>query len=95
MKKIVLALVVMFVVTSTYAQTREELMAEQAAKKDSVAAIQARVNALQSQIDAFPGWKKGAFGTIGGSISEYDNWYAKGVANSSTGNIGFTVNAYA
>ena len=95
MRKIVFALVVMFAMTSTYAQTREELKTQQAAKKDSVAAIQARVDALQGQIDAFPGWKKGAFGTIGGSITDFSNWYAKGDANTSVGNIGFTVNAFA
>ena len=95
MRKIVFALGVMFAITSTYAQTREELKAEQAAKKDSIAAIQGRVDALQGQIDAFPGWKTGAFGTIGGSFSDFSNWYSKASANSSNGNIGFTVNAFA
>jgi len=95
MRKIVFVFVFLFAITGTYAQTIEELKAEQAPKKDSIAALQAKVDALQGQIDAFPGWKKGAFGTIGGSISEYNNWYSKGAANSSTGNIGFTVNAFA
>ncbi|MET2986396.1 DUF3078 domain-containing protein [Aureibaculum conchae] len=95
MRKIVFVLGVMFAITSTYAQTREELKAEQAAKKDSIAAIQGRVDALQGQIDAFPGWKTGAFGTIGGSFSDFSNWYSKASANSSNGNIGFTVNAFA
>src|SRR5690606_41409561 len=48
------------------AQTEAEIKAEMAPKKDSIAAIQSRVNALQSQLDALPGWKLGAFGPIGG-----------------------------
>lgn len=42
-----------------------------------------------------PGWRIGAFGTIGGSISEFSNWYAQGTPNNASGNIGFTFNAYA
>src|SRR5690606_7294936 len=81
--------------SSAMAQTEAEIKAEMAPKKDSIAAIQSRVNALQSQLDALPGWKIGAFGTIGGSISQFDNWFAQGIPNNSSGNIGFTVNAFA
>ncbi|MBJ2174070.1 DUF3078 domain-containing protein [Aureibaculum sp. A20] len=95
MRKIVLTLVVMLAITSTYAQTREELKAEQSAKKDSVTAIQGRVDAIQGQIDALPGWKKGAFGTIGGNISGFNDWYSKSAPNSSTGSVGITFNGYA
>ena len=95
MKKLVFALVLMLGVTSTYAQTLEELKAEQAPKKDSIAALQAKVDAIQGKIDALPGWKKGAFGTIGANLSGFDNWYSKGKPNSSTGSIGFTINAFA
>lgn len=77
------------------AQTADELKAAQAAKKDSIAAIQSRVDELQARLDALPGWKKGAFGTIGGSLSNFSNWYAQGNPNNSSGNIGVTVNAYA
>ena len=84
-----------FVLVSVSAQTAEELKAQIAPKKDSIAAIQGRVDALQAQIDALPGWRVGAFGTIGGSISNFNNWYAQGFPNNSSGNIGFTVNAYA
>ncbi len=76
-------------------QTEEELKAVQAVKKDSIAAIQGRVDALQAQIDALPGWKLGAFGTIGGSISSFSNWYAQGIPNNSSGDIGITVNGFA
>ncbi|MFT4832741.1 MAG: hypothetical protein ACI815_002401 [Psychroserpens sp.] len=95
MKKILMILAFIAGTMGTYSQTVEELKAEQAPKNDSVAAIQSRINAIQKKIDALPGWKKGAFGTIGGSLSEFNNWYSKGIPNSSAGNIGFTVNAYA
>lgn len=94
MKKLLLTLVILFAVTAN-AQTKEELQAQQAPKKDSIAALQGEVDALQGQIDALPGWKKGAFGTIGGNLAGFNNWYSKGTPNSSTGNIGVTVNAYA
>lgn len=95
MKKALVLLVFFTSIISIDAQTLEELKSEQAVKKDSVTAIQARVVALQSQIDAFPGWRIGAFGTIGGSLSNFNNWYSQGTPNNSSGNIGFTVNAYA
>ncbi len=79
---------------ATYAQTAEELKAQIAPKKDSIAAIQGRVNALQAQLDGLPGWKIGAFGTIGGSLSNFNNWFAQGIPNNNSGNIGFTVNAF-
>lgn len=94
MKKLFL-LLTLACFSMSYAQTLDELKALQKEKKDSVAAIQSRVNAIQSQIDAMPGWRIGAFGTIGGSISEFNNWYAQGAPNNASGNIGFTFNAYA
>ncbi|GAA4109301.1 hypothetical protein GCM10022393_05820 [Aquimarina addita] len=96
MKKILLTLTVLFAGAITVnAQTEEELKTSLAAKKDSIASIQSRANAIQSQIDALPGWKIGAFGTIGGSISGFDNWYLQSAPNNSSGNIGVTVNAFA
>jgi hypothetical protein len=95
MKKLLFTLSAFFVLATSLAQTEEELKAQIAPKKDSIAAIQGRVNALQAQLDALPGWKIGAFGTIGGNFSNFDNWYAQGIPNNSSGNIGFTVNAYA
>lgn len=77
------------------AQTEAELKAALAEKNDSISAIQGRADAIKAQIAALPGWKTGAFGTIGGSISNFNNWYAQGIPNNSSGNIGFTVNAFA
>lgn len=93
-KRILFAVLSLITLYAT-AQTKEELKASQAAKNDSIAAIKGRVDAIQAQIDALPGWKLGALGTIGFDISEFNNWYAQGIPNNSAGNIGITVNAYA
>jgi len=95
MKKVIFAVAAMFVITFSSAQTIDDLKAEQTAKNDSIEAIQARVDALQGQIDAFPGWKKGVFGTIGANLSGSKNWYAQGTPNNSAGNIGIGVNGFA
>ncbi|MCF6280522.1 MAG: DUF3078 domain-containing protein [Flavobacteriaceae bacterium] len=95
MKKIVLLALLIISTVSINAQTEEELKALQAPKKDSIATLQSEIDALQTKIDALPGWEKGAFGTIGGNLSGFDNWYSKGTPNSSAGNLGITVNGYA
>ena len=95
MKRILCSAILSLAFFSASAQTPAEIKAEMAPKKDSIAAIQSRVNALQAQLDAMPGWKIGAFGTIGGSLSQFNNWFAQGIPNNSSGNIGFTVNAFA
>lgn len=95
MRNLVFTIVAFLTISAAFAQTADELKALQGPKKDSIAAIQGRVDALQAQIDALPGWKKGAFGTIGANLSGFSNWYSKGEANSSAGNIGVTVNAFA
>jgi hypothetical protein len=77
------------------AQTMEELKAEKAEKASALAAIQGEVDAIQAKINALPGWRKGAFGTIGASLSEFSDWYSKGQPNSSAGNIGITINGFA
>ncbi|WP_298793052.1 DUF3078 domain-containing protein [uncultured Allomuricauda sp.] len=95
MKKLLYAVTAFLAVIAAQAQTEEELKAQIGPKKDSIAAIQGRVNALQSQLDALPGWKIGAFGTIGGSLSGFNNWFSQGIPNNNSGTIGFTVNAFA
>lgn len=99
MKHFILASAIFLMVFAVQAQTEEELKAQIAAKNDSIAAltgpIQARVDALQSEIDAIPGWKTGAFGTIGGSISNFSNWFAQGIPNNNSGNIVITGNLFA
>ena len=102
MKKTLLGLVMLTTLFAATAQTEEELKAQLAEKNDSIAAInakaapiQARADALQAKIDALPGWRTGAFGTIGGSLSNFSNWFAQGTPNNSSGNIVITGNAFA
>lgn len=94
MKKILLLF--LFVgFTTINAQTKEELQTQKAEKQAQADAFQGEADALQSQIDALPGWRTGAFGVIGGSFSNFNNWYSQGSPNNSSGNIGFTLNAHA
>lgn len=95
MKKILLLFTLFIGIIHVNAQTLEELKETLSVQKDSLKAAQGRVDATQGKIDAFPGWKKGAFGTIGGSVSNFSNWYAQKSPNNRSGNIGFTVNAFA
>jgi hypothetical protein len=95
MKKISILLLFAFIGLSINAQTAEELKKEQAPKKTKISKLQGEVNALQAKIDALPGWKKGAFGTIGASLSGFNNWYSRTAPNASAGNIGISINGYA
>lgn len=96
MKKIVVTFIIMVAgIFSGFAQTEEELKTQLGATKDSIAAIQGRANAIQAKIDALPGWKVGAFGTIGGSASGFNNWFSQTAPNNSSGNIGVSFNAFA
>jgi len=95
MKKLVLTLSLAIAAISSNAQTVEELKAEKAKKSAEAAKLTAEANALQAKIDAFPGWKYGAFGTIGANFSGFNKWYSNAVVNSSAGNVGVTVNGFA
>ncbi|MGI9530113.1 DUF3078 domain-containing protein [Lutimonas sp.] len=95
MKKFILALILMVGFSSLTAQTKEELKALQKEKNDSIAVLKGKADAIQAEIDALPGWRLKATGTIGGSISGFNNWYSKETPNSSVGNFGINVNAYA
>ncbi|MEO1030761.1 MAG: DUF3078 domain-containing protein [Bacteroidota bacterium] len=94
-KTLPLSVFLFLAVTFGFSQTKEELEAQKAEKQAEADKYQAEADALQAQIDALPGWRVGAFGTIGGSLSNFSNWYAQGVPNNASGNIGFTVNAFA
>lgn len=94
-KKLLLSVLLMFVITFGFSQTKEELQTQKAEKQAEADKFQAEANAIQAQIDALPGWRVGAFGTIGGNLSNFNNWYAQGTPNNVSGNIGITVNAFA
>ncbi|MFK7781521.1 DUF3078 domain-containing protein [Psychroserpens sp.] len=94
-KKLLLTTVLMLSMALSFSQTKEELQAQKSEKQAEADAAQAEADALQAQIDALPGWRIGAFGTIGGSLSNFNNWYSQGTPNNTSGNIGITVNGYA
>ena len=94
-KKLLLTSALMLSIAFGFSQTKEELHAQKAEKQSIADAAQAEANALQAQIDALPGWRVGAFGVIGGSLSNFNNWYSQGTPNNSSGNIGITVNGFA
>ncbi|CAH8284375.1 DUF3078 family protein [Mariniflexile fucanivorans] len=95
MKKTLLLLALFIGIATVNAQTKEELEAQKAEKQAAGNALLGEAKALQAQIDALPGWRVGAFGTIGGSLSNFSKWYAQGSPNNSSGNIGFTFNGHA
>ncbi len=95
MKKTLLLLTLFIGISTLNAQTKEDLEAQKSEKQAAADALQSEAKAIQKQIDALPGWRKGAFGTIGGSLSNFSNWYAQGAPNNASGNIGFTFNGYA
>jgi hypothetical protein len=94
-KKLLFSAFLMFAVSFGFAQTKEELHAQKAEKQAEADKFQKEADAIQAQIDALPGWRVGAFGTIGGSLSNFNNWYAQGTPNNESGNIGIVVNAFA
>ena len=95
MKKTALFIALFLGVLTISAQTAEELKAELKAKKDSISKLQAKANKIQKKLDALPGWRTGAFGTIGASVSSFNNWYARNEPNTNAGNIAVTVNGFA
>jgi len=95
MKKLLLLSVFFIGIASMNAQTKEELKTQKAEKQAEADKFQAEANAIQAQIDALPGWRKGLFGTIGGTISNFSNWYSQGTPDNASGNIGVSINAYA
>ena len=71
------------------------IKAEIKTKSDSIAAIQGRVNALEGELKNLPGWRTGAFGTIGANLSGFNNWLSQGSPDVNSGNIGITANGFA
>lgn len=95
MKKTLLLLALCIGFITVNAQTKEELEAQKAEKQSQGNALLGEAKAIQAKIDALPGWRVGAFGTIGGSLSNFSKWYAQGAPNNASGNIGFTFNGHA
>lgn len=95
MKKLLIFVLLVCINFTVNAQTAEELKNDLKEKKTAIKSLEKEAKSLQSKIDALPGWRKGAFGTIGGNLSGFNNWYSKNEPNSSAGNIGITVNGFA
>jgi hypothetical protein len=95
MKKISILILILFIASSIKAQTVESLKKEQGPKKAKILKLQGEVDAIQLKIDALAGWEYGAFGTMGGSISGFNNWYSRTAPTAAAGNIGITVNGFA
>ena len=91
MKKILTLILVLFISLAASTQTVESLIKEQAPKKAKISKLQEEIDAIQIKIDAITGWKYGAFGTIGGNISGFKNWYSKKAPTATAGNLGITV----
>ena len=94
-KKLLFSASLMLAVSFGFSQTKEELQTQKAEKQAQADKFQGEANALQAQIDALPGWRTGAFGTIGGSLSNFNDWYSQGTPNNVSGNIGITANVFA
>ncbi len=95
MKKALLLFLFSLVCSIGFSQTKDELNKLKDENQAVADKYQSKADSIQSIIDDLPGWRTGAFGTIGGSISGFNNWYAQGIPNNDAGNIGFTVNGYA
>ena len=94
-RKLLFLAVLLCSMMTVNAQTKDELETQKAEKQAEADKYKKEADALQKQIDALPGWRVGAFGTIGGSLSNFTNWYSQGKPNNTSGNIGFTINGHA
>lgn len=94
-KNLLLSIALLLTISFGFAQSKKELEAQKKEKQASADAAQKEADAIQNQIDALPGWKIGAFGVIGGSLSNFHNWYSQGSPNNSSGTVGINFNAFA
>ncbi len=94
-RKLLFLVVLLCGIVTVNAQTKQELETQKAEKQAEADKYKKEADAIQNQIDALPGWRVGAFGTIGGSLSNFTNWYSQGKPNNTSGNVGFTINGHA
>ena len=100
----ILSLLILLLVTFTIvnAQTLDELKAKKANLEAQAAPVVAQADAIKAEIEAvnakiatFPGWYKGAFGTLGANFAGRNNWYSAGdLSNSRATTIGGSFNAF-
>ncbi len=97
MKKIVLLIAILCSV-SAFSQNKknaETLNKELSEIKSEIGKLEKKAKTVQKEIDDLPGWKLGAFGTLGISSSKFNNWYSNTKSNLTEGHINITQNAYA
>jgi len=97
MKRIILSFFAMALCLGAFAQeeTVDELKAMKAEKEAAVAALQGEIGSLNDRIANYPGWKFASFGTIGGSLSSFNNWAKGANPNSIATTFGGTFNVSA
>ena len=94
MKKLFFILVLLGL-TIASAQKKEELLVIKKEKIELISKLQIEVDSIQKEIDILAGWSFKAFGTVGGSVSGHNNWFSKKTPNSSIGDFGININAFA
>lgn len=77
------------------AQTIEELQADKKEKEAELKALQGEIATIKAQIEAFPGWETGVFGTLGYNLSRFNNWQKGANPNAVSASIRATANAFA
>ena len=88
---------------SMYAQQTEAELLEQKAKLEAELApvnakaseIKAQIAATQAALDALPGWNKQFFGTLGGNLAQFNNWFAAANPHSQTTSLIATLSGLA
>jgi len=85
MRHILTLIFALFITNISFGQTLDELKKQKADLEGKAAPIQAQVDAIKSEIDAvnskisaYPGWYKGAFGTLGANFTGRNQWFSAG-----------------
>jgi hypothetical protein len=83
--KHIFTLILCFSILLVNAQTLDELKAKKAGLEAKAAPIVAEADAIKAEIDGlnkkiaeFPGWYKGAFGTLGANFTGRNEWFSAG-----------------
>lgn len=103
MRKFLLAsLLCCFTLGFLSAQSMEDLMvtkatmeADAAPYKAKLDSIQAEIAKTQAAINALPGWEHKFFGTLGGNVAQFNDWFSAAGPNSRTSSIIATLNGLA
>lgn len=103
MKKIFLFLLITFFSLSFLkAQDTEKLLADKLKMEKEASELNAKLDIIKAEIAAAdailnptPPWKKQFFGTLGGNVAQFNNWYSAPNSYSQSTNIQATLNALA